>query len=104
MEAAGYPQANLVNNIATHMYVLPFTYPPKESEYTQTRNTAPTIMPTVQPTPVANVATDVSNIPPPPDTDQHATYSATADSDARKTNIRGRTNKQLQHLYLPGSN
>ena len=64
MEAAGYHQANLVNDIFAHMSGLSFNSPPQESEYTPTPNLDPTIVPTVQPTPVANVATDISNILP----------------------------------------
>ena len=64
MEDAVYHQANLVNDIVSHMSGLPFPYPPQEPAYTSIPNPAPTIVPTVQPTPVANVATDVSNILP----------------------------------------
>ena len=43
---------------------LPYPYPPQDPEYTQASNQGPIIMKTVQPKPVANVATDVSNIIP----------------------------------------
>ena len=102
MEAAGYHQANLVNYIVTHMSGLSFPYPPQDPEYTPTPNPAPTIVPTVQPTPVANVITDVSNIPP--DTDQHETDASTSDSDADEPNRMGRTNKQLQYPHSPSRN
>ena len=64
MEAVGYHQSNLVNDIVTHMSGLSFPYPPQDPEYTPTPNTYTTIVPTVQPNPVSNVATDVSNILP----------------------------------------
>ena len=64
MEGAGYHQANLVNNIVTHMSGLPFPYPLQEPECTPTPNRDPTIVPTVQPTPVANVTTDVYYVLP----------------------------------------
>ena len=57
MEASGYHQDNLVNDIFAHMSGIPFTYPPQETEFTPTPNPDPTIVPTVQPIPVANVAT-----------------------------------------------
>ena len=62
IEDAGYHQANLVNYIVAHMSGIPFTYSPQDPDYTLTPNTSPTIVPTVQPIPVANVATYVSNI------------------------------------------
>ena len=64
MEDAVYHQANLVNDIVAHMYGLPFNYPHQEPAYTSIKNPSPTIIPTVQPTPVANVSTDLSNIIP----------------------------------------
>ena len=70
---------------------LQFTYPPQEPECTPTTNTAPTIVPTVQPSPVANITTYVLNTPPPLDNDQHATDTATADSDAEKKGGGGQT-------------
>ena len=46
------------------MSELPFPYPPQETEYTPTPNPDPTIVRTAQPTPVANITTDLSNITP----------------------------------------
>ena len=54
----------MVNEMVAHMCVLPFTYLPQETAYTLVPNQSPTIVPTIQPIPVANVATDVSNILP----------------------------------------
>ena len=64
MEDAGYHQDNLVNDIVVHMSGLPFPYPPQEPAYTPIPNPATAIVPNVQPTLVANVATDASNILP----------------------------------------
>ena len=36
MEAIGYHQYNLVNDIAAHMSRLPFNYPPQDPEFTPT--------------------------------------------------------------------
>ena len=63
------------------MSELPFPYPPQETEYTPTPNPDPTIVRTAQPTPVANITTDLSNITPPA-TDQYGIYAATDDSYA----------------------
>ena len=84
MEDAGHHQANLVKYIIAHMSGLHFTYQPQELAYAPTPNTDPTIVPTIQPTSLANVTTDISDPPPPfpPDTDQHATDAATSDYDA----------------------
>ena len=63
MEDGGCHQSNLVNKIVAHMSGLPFTYLPQEPAYTPLPNSGPVIVPTIQPTPVSNVATDaVSNI------------------------------------------
>ena len=63
MEDAGYHQANLVNDIVSHISGLPFPYFPQDPTYIPILNSSPTIVPTAQPTPVANVATYVvSNI------------------------------------------
>ena len=64
MEAVGYHQYIQVNDIVAHMSGLPFPYPPQDSECTPTPNPDPTIVPTVQPTPVANFATYLYNILP----------------------------------------
>ena len=47
MEAVGYHQSKLFNNIVAHMSGLPFPYPPQDPEYTSTPNPYPTIVPTV---------------------------------------------------------
>ena len=65
MEDVGHQQSNLVNKIIANMYGLPFPYPTQETAYTSVPNPAPTIVPTIQPTPVSNVATyAVYNISP----------------------------------------
>ena len=42
MEAAGYHQANFVNEIVSHMYGIPFPYPLQDPECTPTPNPSPT--------------------------------------------------------------
>ena len=64
MEASGYHQANTVDEIVSHMSGLPSPYPPQDPECNPTLNPDPTIVTTVQPTPVANVATYVSTTLP----------------------------------------
>ena len=67
---------------------LTFIYPPQEPEYTPTPNPAPTIVTTVQQTPLANVATYVSNFLPQILTIMQ-TNAGTYDSDADVPNRRG---------------
>ena len=100
MESAGYHQGKLVHNIVAHMSGLPFPYPPQGPEYTPSPNPYPTIVPTVQPTTVSNVATDVSNIPPPA-TEQHASDAATADSDTRTSQLATEQIQGKPHKSLP---
>ena len=64
MESAGHHQSKLVNGIIAHMSRIPFPHPPWYTEYTSTPKLDPNIVPTVQPTSVANIATDVYNILP----------------------------------------
>ena len=64
MEDAGCNQANLVNDIVSHMSGLPFTYPTwgcQEPIYTLIPNPAPKIAPIVQPSLAANVAIDAAS-------------------------------------------
>ena len=65
MEDVGYYRANLVNDMVVHMSGLTFPYPSQEPDYTPIQNSSPTISSTIQPSPVANAATDAtSNILP----------------------------------------
>ena len=83
MEDAGYQQSNLVTNIVEKMY--------QDPAYTPVPNSDPTIIPTVQPTPVSSFATySVSNMGAP--------YATTSDTYAEKQNRGGRGNQQLQYL------
>ena len=68
MEDAILHQANLVNNIVSHMAGLTCPYPPQgfqETTYAPTNtpipNYAPIIEPIVQPDPAANAATDAAS-------------------------------------------
>ena len=65
IEDAVFHQANLVNYIVSHMFGLPYPYPPlvcQEPTYAPTTtpipNYAPMMAPIVQPTPEANAATN----------------------------------------------
>ena len=64
IEYAGYHQANLVKDIVAHISGISFTCPTQDPECTPIPNPAPTILTTVQPTAVGNIATDKSNILP----------------------------------------
>ena len=57
MEDTGYHQSNPFNDVVSPMSGLPCPYPPQETAYNLVPNSAPTIVSTIQPTPLANVAT-----------------------------------------------